>query len=105
MKDLDSRMIWENLNSNLPGSPGRVGGGNIPYPDGQGEMSPEQPNGYTDTGFEEHQSDLEGAFKKALELNAQLPDEKKGEDYEEVHYNLIQAVKNFIEEIGIKIHN
>ena len=31
-------------------SPGRVGGGNIPFPDGRGEM---EPNGWSDEGVEE----------------------------------------------------
>lgn len=33
MKDQDTHLIWEQYKS-----PGRVGGGNIPFPDGQGEM-------------------------------------------------------------------
>ena len=98
MKDKDSRTIWEQYDS-----PGRMGGGDIPFPDGRGEM--EQPNGYTDTGFEELHDDLKNAFRKALELDAALPSEKKGEDYAELHHNFLRQVRYFIEEIDIKINN
>ncbi len=98
MNDKDTKLIWEQY-----GSPGRVGGANIPHPDGLEEM--EQPSGYTDTGFEELHTDLKNAFDKALEMNAQLPNDKKGDDYEEIHYNLLRQVKEFIDEINIKINN
>ena len=98
MSNTDSKLIWEQYDS-----PGRQQGGSIPYPDGRGEM--EQPNGYTDTGFEELHDDLKNAMMKALEMNSQLPDEKKGDDYEEVHYNLMQQLKTFINELDVKIHN
>ena len=70
------------------GSPGRV------------EMAP---NGYTDTGHEE--LGLQELFSTALEMDKQLPEEKRGEDYQEVRYNLARAVNEFISEVEIKIHN
>lgn len=98
MKNNETKLIWEQYNSS-----GRTQGGNIPYPDGRGEM--DQPSGHTSTGFEELHDDLKNAMMKALEMNTQLPDEKKGDDYEEVHHNLLQQLKVFIDEIEIKLHN
>ena len=82
------------------GSPGRVQGGSIPFPDGRGEM---EPNGYTDTGNEE--IDLQELFSTALQMDQQLPIQQKNEDYQEVRYNLARAVNEFISEIEIKTHN
>lgn len=98
MNDKDTKLIWEQYDS-----PGRVGAGNIPYPDGRGEM--EQPSGYTDTGFEELHEDLKSAMMKALEMDAQLSNDKKDDDYEELHYNFLRQIKSFIDEIEVKIHN
>lgn len=81
-------------------TPGRVSGSSIPFPDGRGEVAP---NGHTDTGYEE--LGLQELFSTALELDQQLPTEKKGEDYQEVRYNLARAVNEFISEVEIKIHN
>ena len=94
----DSKQIWEQYES-----PGRDPRGGIPFPDGRGEV--DSSNGWTDTGFEELHEDLKDAFKAALEIDAKLPDAKKGEDYAEIHHNLLAQIKNFIEEIEIKIHN
>lgn len=98
-------------------SPGRVGGGNIPFPDSKGKLAQNkimqqdledeerENSGYTDTGFEELQHDLKDAMSKALKIDAVLPNEKKDDDYAEVHHNLMTALKSFIEEIDIKINN
>ena len=42
MKDIDSKLIWEQYES-----PGRVGGGNVPFPDGRGEMDLFDPKSIT----------------------------------------------------------
>ena len=100
MRDQESKLIWEAAEDINP----RVLSQNkIMQQDLEDEMR--EYNGYTDTGFEELQDDLKTAMSKALELNAELPNDKKDDDYEEVHFNLMQAINNFIEEIDIKLHN
>lgn len=91
MKDRDTQLIFEAWNA--PG--GR------PVERGLGSDG----NGWTDTGFEELDGDLEKAFQAALDMHAKLPNDKKGEDYAELYHNFKTQIENFIEEIEIKIHN
>ena len=67
------------------------------------EDSVSMPSGYTDTGTEE--LSLQEVFSTAIEMDQSLPQEKKGDDYQEVRYNLISAVNEFISEVEIKMHN
>ena len=101
MKDIESKTIWEQYES--AENPRVLAQNKIMQQDLEDEQR--EGSGYTDTGFEELQHDLKDAMSKALKIDAVLPNEKKGDDYAEVHHNLMMALKNFIEEIDIKINN
>lgn len=57
-------------------------------------MAPQQPT-----------NELNALLSKALKADGQLPDTMRDEDYNELKYNFMEQVKNFIDEIEIKISN
>lgn len=97
----DTRLLWEQYTS-----PGRVGGGSVPFPDGRGEVQApeeEQPNGWTGEGFEE--LTLAELTDELLRFDASLPEDvKMTDDYKELLYNIKRDLKQHVDELEIKLN-
>lgn len=100
-QDLDTRLLWEQYNS-----PGRQGGGSIPFPDGRGEMQTpenEEPSGWSGEGFEELA--LDELTNELLRFDASIPEDvKQTDDYKELLYNIKRSLVQHVDELEIKLN-